>query len=355
MKRESAQRLAFEPKGMATGIGSLPHEDPEAAVLAVLAAVPECPFWPQLPTLGPQEGMTLQYVAGFPGLRHRKGALHVDTGEEGQAELAAFYEKILEGETYAFGLPEDRAAGFYAFERAVGRGLDVKARYLKGHVTGPVTLASSLKDGEGRELTHDAQFREAVGAQLAANAAWQAECFAALGYPSIIFLDEPTMEVYGSAYSSLDEETVTGLWTPVLDAIAAKGGLSGIHCCGNTDWALLLSCGTDIVNFDAYRYMEKMLLYPKEAHRFLKGGGALAWGIVPTDEAALDETPQALLARLEEGIGRFAAAGVDRDLLLSRAVITPSCGMGSLTVALAERILGLLAATGELYRARYFP
>lgn len=354
MNRTHQARQSFNPRGMATGIGSLPHVSPEAAVDAVLKSLPECPFWPQLPKLGPQEGMTLQYLAGFPGVREVKGVLHIDTGEEGQAELTAFYEKILDGETWVSALPQDRAEGYYAFEKKIRSGVDDSARYLKGHIVGPVTLASSLKDSRGREITHDQPFSEAVTAHLAANAVWQVERLSSLGRPVIIFLDEPVMEVYGSAYSSLDEDAVMALTKPILDALSQKGALSGIHCCGNTDWALLLRSGADIVNFDAYEYLERMLLFPKEVETFLQAGGALAWGIVPTDPRAEGETAKSLLDRLEEGVSRFVEAGVNRDLLLSRSLLTPSCGMGSLTVELAERILALTAELSAAYRGRYF-
>lgn len=346
-------REAFKPRGMATGIGSLPHVDPAAAVSAVLAALPECPFWPQLPKLGPQEGMTLQYAANFPGLRHDKGSLFIDTGDEGRAELVAFFEQVLGGDEAAFGLPEERSKGFPAFLAALDAGSGASAKYLKCHVTGPVTLASALKDAKGREITFDAEFCEAVSMLLAANARWQMERLARYGKPLIVFIDEPVMEVYGSAYSPLDEATVRGLWQPLLEAVLEAGALSGIHVCGNTDWSLLFDSGADIVNFDAYHFLDRLTLYPKEAKRFLEEGGVLAWGVVPTSEKAEGESAEGLLERIEEGMRRFEEGGIPRELLVERALITPSCGMGGLDEPLTARILGLLAETSRLFKEKY--
>jgi len=52
----------FKPYGLATGLGSLPHQDPEEAVNFVLSYFPEAPYWPQLPTRGEAEGILIQCI-----------------------------------------------------------------------------------------------------------------------------------------------------------------------------------------------------------------------------------------------------------------------------------------------------
>lgn len=316
---------------------------------AVLARLPRCPFWPQLPRRSHLEGMTLQYVEGYPALRDRGGEADpvVDTGDEGLVELGAFYEKVWAADPEPFALSPERARGFYAFEEALVQSGGRTLEYVKGHVTGPVTLASSLKDPTGREILHEESFRDAVGALVAQKALWQVRRLRRFGVPVVIFLDEPVMEVFGSAYSTLSRELVLALWAPALEALREEGAFSGIHCCGNTDWGLLCESGADIVNFDAYHYLEKMLLYPETVSRYLAEGGVLAWGIVPTTEEARTHTAATLLEALDRGIARFAQAGVDEGRLREGCMITPSCGMGSLPVDLAEAILDLLAEVSE--------
>lgn len=346
-------RVRFEPRGLATGIGSLPLQDGAAAAALVLRYLPECPYWPQLPRRTPLEGMTLQYVARFPSLRSAGPGRdpQVDTGAGGADELAEFYERVLAGDLEPFGLDAERAAGLGAFEVALTEARPEALRFVKGHVTGPVTLASSLHDLDGRELLYDDTYREAVGAFLAQSIRWQVRRLARFGVPVVLFLDEPAMEVFGSAYSSaLTPELVLSLWRPCLDAAREEGAISGIHCCGNTDWGFLFEAGPDIVNFDAFHFLERMLLYPGEVGRYLEAGGTLAWGLVPTDEAAVTLSADALVARFEDGMARFAAAGVDPGLLLRQCLLTPSCGMGSLAPDLAERILSLLVEVSRLIR-----
>jgi hypothetical protein len=112
----------------------------------------------------------------------------------------------------------------------------------------------------------------------------------------------------------------------------------------------------DILVFDAYDHMQGITLYPAELRKFFDRGGCLGWGIVPTldREAAASETIPSLIARFEGGVESLVSHGFDRDQLLQRALITPSCGAGGvLTVPLAERVLELLCELSTTLRKRY--
>jgi hypothetical protein len=103
----------------------------------------------------------------------------------------------------------------------------------------------------------------------------------------------------------------------------------------------------DIVNFDAWGYMDKVLLYPGDIKTFYTRGGALAWGIVPTSEFTGKETADGLIVKLDEGMKRLEAAGIDRRVILKQCLLTPACGMGSLTPDTAEAILKLLREVSD--------
>jgi hypothetical protein len=142
----------------------------------------------------------------------------------------------------------------------------------------------------------------------------------------------------------------------VAAAIHAQGGLAGVHCEANTDWSLLMEADLDILDFDAYDHMQAITLYPTELRAFLERGGSLGWGIVPTldREAAATETVPSLLARFDEGVERLVRKGFERELLLRRALVTPSCGAGGvLTEPLAERVLGLLRQLSTALRKQH--
>ena len=126
-------------------------------------------------------------------------------------------------------------------------------------------------------------------------------------------------------------------------AIHADGGLAGIHVCANTDWSLVLDSGADLVNFDAFAYFDRFILYGPQIRNFLDAGRLLAWGIVPTlkPEEIERETVDSLFAALQDRFRRVESLGIDPATLRAQSFITPSCGVGSLSLALAERVLEL--------------
>ena len=125
--------------------------------------------------------------------------------------------------------------------------------------------------------------------------------------------------------------------------------LIGIHCCGNTDWSMIIETGVDIINFDAFGYMDYFLLYPKEIVRFLKGGGVIAWGIVPTTNFTGEESVEILYSKLEQGINRLYEWGLDSMTVFENSMLTPACGMGTMEQDFADRALDLLSMLSKKY------
>ena len=328
---------------LATGIGSLPLTDPDEAAALSLRYLPEAPIWPQLPQRGFREQMGGQYSEALPGLvtDEARATFSFDTARDLTSELERFFARYLEQDLEHFRISETHAAGFYALERALAKAPPARARFLKGHVTGPLTAGLSYKDGQGRDIIHHETLFDAVVKNLAMKAAWQIERLGRFGKPVIVFIDEPAMETLGSAFSSAAPELIAEKLDEIVGAIHERGGIAGIHCCGNADWQLIFGTRTDIVNFDAFGYLERVLLYPAEIRAFLDRGGALAWGIVPTAAFTGAETAEGLIERLEGGIKRLEAAGIPRATLLRQSLITPSCGLGSLSPAQAKAILEL--------------
>jgi hypothetical protein len=189
---------------------------------------------------------------------------------------------------------------------------------------------------------------------LTAQARAQCRRLGASGRRVILFVDEPYLSSFGSATIPVSEADVIDCLDAVTAGIAAEGAVPGVHCCGNTDWSLLTRTSAQIINFDAYSYLEGLTLYPAELAAFFARGGALAWGIVPTDaEALAAATADDLIDRLQAGLDRLASAGHDPDLLRHRCLVTPACGTGTLSITLAERAIALTRQVSDGLRQRW--
>ena len=145
---------------MATGIGSLPFENPEKALALILTELPESPHWPQLPRRSSREHFVYQFLqplvaCGMVVLRDNRWVF--DMARDTSAEcLTDFYTTCLPAEEgnaecrRSFLPSPEAAAGFHAFlSRMRSEDLD-RARFLKGQIAGPLTVALELKDEEGR-------------------------------------------------------------------------------------------------------------------------------------------------------------------------------------------------------------
>ncbi len=340
----------FKPELRPLLIGSLPVADHNEALDMVLAATPEIPLWVQLPVFQ-EEGMVPQFMPGMPGLVREEDRWRVDSANDAfEPALTAFYEDYLQAvENDAvllesrFALAPDVARGFHVFMERITQ---AKTSFLavKGQVTGPVTFGLGLKDHQDRPVFYDLHTRDAAVKLLSLKAAWQVVRLKTLGQPVIVFVDEPALAGYGSSeLISISGEEITAALEEVFGSIHHAGGLAGIHVCANTDWGLLLSTGVDVVNFDAYGYAERFLLYAEEVKAFLARGGLVAWGIVRTGPAdVIDrESVETLVARWGQLLAAADQAGLDPDVLRRQSFITPSCGTGSLSVAHAQRVLDL--------------
>lgn len=334
---------------IATGIGSLPITDAAKAAILSVTYLPEAPIWPQLPQKDFREHMDSQYSESLPGLRldEAKKRFFFDTSKDLTPELEKFFERYIAKDYGFFKVSEEYAAGYYAFLRTLKKGLPAGARFIKGHITGPLTAGISFKDETGKDIIHNEMLFDAVVKGLAMKAAWQIQDLNQFGKPVIIFIDEPAMESLGSAFSAVSSDVVTEKLNEIIAVIHELGGIAGIHCCGNADWPMLFNTDVDIVNFDAFGYMERVLLYPDDIKTFYGRGGALAWGIVPTGAFTGDETPEMLLAKLDAGMKRLELHGIKREVVLRQCMITPSCGMGSLSPDKAEAILRLLREVSD--------
>ena len=302
----------------ATGIGSIPSLGIQEACAHILERIPEMPYWPQLVKRSHLEDMVIQFSEGLPSLEiiEEKRSLSISSGDL-ESALVTFYDRQS---------PEKYGP------------------FIKGQTVGPITFAAGVTDQDGKSILYNPDLLDAAVKGLAIKAVWQIGELNRTGKRTIIFLDEPYLSGFGSAFTPIQRHDVVGLLKEVIDYIREKtDALIGVHCCGNTDWPMIIESGPDIINFDAYGYMDTFLLYPETLSRFLSEGGAIAWGIVPTADFTGKQSVESLLKRLQEGLTRLKDWGLDSDTIAGGSILTPACGMGTMENGLAERVLVLLS------------
>jgi len=330
-----------------TAIGTMPHTDPAAACAAIARYLKDIPHWPQLPRRSFRENMYAQYSQGFPGVVLGDDSIHVDTSLDLTGPLEEFYTAFLENDVDKYPVGADYAAGLHEFLALT----DLSPMAVKGQVTGPITWGLTVTDNSRKPIIYDETLGDTVSKLLKLKATWQEKALRQLSKDTIIFIDEPSMSTFGSISMNLSREQIINLLEEVLSGIS---GLSGIHCCGNTDWSILLDTSVDIISYDTYNYAESLSLYPEAVKKFLDRNGTIAWGIVPNDEESLArESVASLKDRLEEAMAPFTRRDIRFRQLLAQALLTPSCGLASLSIEAAAMALELLADLSDKMRRRY--
>ena len=338
-------------KGLATGIGSLPHEDADRALDLIFEYVPDIPFWPQLPKRDIREGMIVQFSENLPFLKLNNDGLKFSAGDAKDRELEIFYEKLIANDIDYFKISEEFALGLYKFYHRLENSYLGGIEFIKCQVTGPFTFAASIKDGFGTLLLHDAVLLQAILKGLAMKALWQINLFRKFGKKIILFFDEPFLSCFGSAYTPINREGVVSGLSELTETVKSQGVLLGIHCCGNTDWSMFMDVPKiDIISFDAFDFLDRLILYGDNLKAFLMRGGILCWGIVPTQLFTGEETAELLIRKIKDGINKLEDKGLGENLLLQNLLISPSCGLGTFTPGKSEKIFKLLYETSSLIR-----
>jgi methionine synthase II (cobalamin-independent) len=353
----------FQPKFLATGIGSVPFIEAERGVDFALGHLPDAPFWPQLPQRDLTEHLEIQFTEGMPRvvIDRDKGRVHFDTAGDYSEDFAAFYETYLaamdpesgSGDCSAAAISPAYAAGIDALENRLSRS-GGRRPFVKVQVTGPCSLALTVTDENKRAIYYNDEFRDVIVKALAMKCRWQIQKFRRHAGRVICFIDEPILAAFGSStYVAVRREDMVALLAEVVDAAHADGALAGIHCCGNTEWSIPIDAGADIVNFDAFGFGDTIVMYAGAVKAHLERGGCLAWGIVPTSTAIREQTVDSLAANFEAAMDRLAAKGIDKRLIAEQALLTPACGVGTLSPADADKVLTLTAALSRAMRSKY--
>jgi hypothetical protein len=306
---------------LVTGVGSLPHTDPEAAASFVLATT-TVPYLPQLPNRHPEERMLVQWGDGLCGC----GAVDTSIGLGYGGPVG----------------PRDEAFG----------GADTMLRVLGGEVpavktqaTGPVTLALGLLSaghpGEGLLDCVATGLIDRVDDHVASLAVHLPRTDITLVF------DEPGLSGLLVPGFPITREEAGDVLRKVLDAAPVR---AGIHCCADTDWSVVASVGPSLISWDINALGAAFIEHSEAIAAATWEGTGFIWGVAPTHSQPL---PSDLEVRLQRIVGRLVTSGAKMAGLLEGAMFSPACGLAGLTEGQAEivaravsQLAGELAAHG---------
>ncbi|MZP29552.1 hypothetical protein GTO91_07515 [Heliobacterium undosum] len=355
-----------------TAMGSLPVDSYEEAKALVAAGCPQAPHCPQLPVVCKEDLLLEQGLAPWEraGLIRRlpDGRPVVDRSADGFAEALARFSRIcgvgecgvdepIEWYSNDESLFAQKSPTYLRFRQdLLERAWPGNVNWVKAQLAGPLTTARYVTDERGQSLLDDPQLRELVLASAALQASWMASDLRRLPWPVMIFVDEPGLVGLGrepgcdpamapgeTAGFDGSDDVVRRFVRTMVQAVGQTGALAGLHCCGDTDWSVILDSGAHVVSFDACRHFAGMLRHTEAVRRFLDRGGLLAWGVVPTEPEALEAaTVEGLLQKLAEQMAAMEGKGVPGDAIRRQLILTPACGYGLRAVAEAEKAYELL-------------
>ncbi|MDD5127605.1 MAG: hypothetical protein PHR43_05895 [Dehalococcoidales bacterium] len=342
--------MNLKPDFMAFCLNGMPRRSVAEACQVMVRNFPECTCIP-LPTLSQK-----MWTERTPALQvdREKKRLYFDLAGR-EDELAEFYDRYLAGDLDYFAISPEVDEPLYTLAEMY-RQKPWALKYIHFNFPGLFAWGLSLKDRDGNPALYDDTLKDIMIKTLAMKVRWRARKIREL-FPGAAILataGDGALSVFSSAGG-------TGAWGQICqdynELLAAVDGISGIHCCDNFDWSLLMQTNARIINFDAYRYGNTMVLFAEHLREYLKRGGMIAWGIVPTTGSGGDittESPASLASRLQEVMQAVAGKGIDAQLLRETALITPTCETVSMPLELADKVYEVTAEVSRLLREKYF-
>ena len=274
-----------------TAMGIMPHRDVEKALELSLSL--DIPFLPQLPNLSFYEDMYAQVSANFPGL-----TLDVENEKiffsraQFQEELERYFELVDEEEAFKLKPPYS-----VIYQRFLEQEL---SQYfaIRGQVTGPVSFGFRVLDEELKPIIYHDEVRGVLFDFIRRKVNVMFHELKPKNENAFVWIDEPGLGWVFSAFSGYNDDQTK---EELQDFFAGVEGIKGMHLCAEVNLPYLLDLGLELLSFDAYQIEAMSPRYAPAVADFLRGGGVICWGIVPTEPGILEkESTHSLTKRLIE-------------------------------------------------------
>jgi len=308
--------MNFEANCRTTAMGIMPHTDIERALKLVLEM--DIPFWPQLPKVTYYEDMYAQLSEGFPGISVDVPNERVEFNTARFAEDLAAYSERLENPA-SFELSPQYSVVFHRFLERPLSGYSA----IRGQSTGPVSFGFKIVDEDLKPIIYNDEVKSLLYDFVQRKVNVQYRQLAEKNPNAFVWVDEPGL---GWVFNSLSGYNDVQAKADYESFLAGIEGPKALHLCANVNLPYLLELGVDILSFDAYQLGSMLKGSAESVAEFLRKGGILSWGVVPTDSTSLSqETPETLARRMIEYWEVIARnSGIVAEEIAHQALIAPA-------------------------------
>ncbi|MFC2027846.1 hypothetical protein ACFLU3_04080 [Chloroflexota bacterium] len=359
--------MNFEANCMTTAMGIMPHKDPERALELALGL--DIPFWPQLPRITFSEDMFAQLADGFPGanINLEEKRVEFDTSRFTE-DLGDYSTRMGDDDLYAI-----HDWNSMTYQRYLETDFSDRVA-IRGQFCGPVNLGFRVTDEEKRPLIYNDDARSLLFDFALKKINLQYLQLITKHSKAFVWVDEPGLGWVFNSHVGYNELQAQKDYRNFLDGFK---GPRALHLCLNVHLPYLFGLGLDILSIDAFQFETMPKGYSEDIASFLKDGGILSWGLVPTESITLDpETPETLFNRLVSYWEIIAQnSDISAEQIARQALIAPakcciknavlvdmdeeerkaaaSCSDPQMEESLVERAFSSLGEISEMLKEKY--
>jgi hypothetical protein len=356
--------VAFEARCSTTAMGIMPHRDVARALELALSL--DIPFWPQLPKVSLYEDMYVQASQNFPGIAidFDKERLAFNTARFEQ-ELDEYFVKMDSLEAFALTAEYSRV-----FHKFLSEKLQAY-KAIRGQVTGPVSFGLKVLDEELKPIIYNEEARTILFDFIQRKVNVQYQELKKRNPNAFVWVDEPGLSYVFSGFSGYNEQHAREDYRNFVEGLE---GPKGLHLCAEVNLPYLLELGVEILSFDAYQIGFMPKEYAGSIAEFIKNGGVISWGIVPTESTALATQTPETLAEILSSYWEVVSenAGLSLQQIAMQSLVAPArcclsdlgqvntdgktvseCQVSSIEEELVERAFAFLSELSQILKNNY--
>jgi len=345
-------------------MGVMPHRNVAQALKLALGL--DIPFWPQLPKVSLYEDMYVQASQNFPGIAidFDKGRLSFDTARFEQ-EMDGYFAKMDDPETFT--LTAEYSAVFHEF---LSRELE-GYKAIRGQSIGPVSFGFKVLDENLKPIIYNDEARTILFDFIQKKANIQYRELKKRNSNAFVWLDEPGLGYVFSGLSGYNDQQAKQDFHSFVEGLE---GPKGLHLCAEVNLPYLLELGVEILSFDAYQIGFMPKEYAGNVAEFIRRGGIISWGIVPTESTVLaTQTPEKLAAILSDYWEVISKnTGLSLKQIAMQALVAPArccltdtsqgntvskmaegCAVSSIEEEVVEKAFAFLPELSRIMRDKY--